>query len=99
MQMVFVLILSICFLLIAGLGLYTTFAKEIDEDYFGTLLGDTSGYLLWFGVIGKGLLWICKKVFPKKYYKGIFRGIIFSFSCLFTFLAAGIWFVDLSIVF
>ncbi|UOB66620.1 DNA-binding protein, partial [Bacillus thuringiensis] len=42
----------------------------------------------------KGLLWIHQKLFPKKYYIGIFRGITFTFSCLFLFLAAGIWFVD-----
>ncbi|AQY42226.1 DNA-binding protein [Bacillus thuringiensis] len=49
---------------------------------------------MFFGLIGKRLLWICKKLFPKKYYIGIFRGITFTFSCLFLFLAAGIWFVD-----
>ncbi|PFV26479.1 DNA-binding protein [Bacillus thuringiensis] len=50
--------------------------------------------MLFFGLIGKRLLWIYKKLFPKKYYIGIFRGITFTFSCLFLFLAAGIWFVD-----
>ncbi|PFQ43546.1 DNA-binding protein [Bacillus cereus] len=45
-----------------------------------------------FYINRKGLLWICKKLFPKKYYIGIFRG--FTFSCLFLFLAAGNWFVD-----
>ncbi|MDR5048936.1 DNA-binding protein [Bacillus thuringiensis serovar andalousiensis] len=38
------------------------------------------------------MLWIYQKLFPKKYYIGIFRGI--TFSCLFLFLAAGILFVD-----
>ncbi|MFB5249902.1 DNA-binding protein [Bacillus mycoides] len=57
--------------------------SQIHDEYFNTLLDDTSGYVLFFGLIGKGLLWICKKVFPKKYYIGIFRGITFTFSCLF----------------
>lgn len=64
--------------------------REIHDDYFNTLLGDTPTYI--FYINRKGLLWICKKLFPKKYYIGIFRG--FTFSCLFLFLAAGIWFVD-----
>ncbi|QWH19068.1 DNA-binding protein [Bacillus mycoides] len=57
--------------------------SQIHDEYFNTLLDDTSGYVLFFGLIGKGLLWICKKVFPKKYYIGIFRGITFTFSCMF----------------
>ncbi|MEH7537658.1 DNA-binding protein [Bacillus toyonensis] len=68
--------------------------KEIHDVYFNTLLDNTSGYMLFFRLIGKRLLWICKKLFPKKYYIGIFRGITFTFSCLFLFLAAGTWFVD-----
>ncbi|HHX7187059.1 MULTISPECIES: DNA-binding protein [Bacillus] len=68
--------------------------KRIYVDYFINILDYTSGYILFFGLIGKRLLWICKKLFPKKYYIGIFRGITFTFSCLFLFLAAGIWFVD-----
>ncbi|PFI98560.1 DNA-binding protein [Bacillus cereus] len=40
------------------------------------------------------MLWIYQKLFPKKYYIGIFRGITFTFSCLFLFLTAGICFVD-----
>ncbi|MDF9446554.1 DNA-binding protein [Bacillus toyonensis] len=75
-------------------GLYTTFSKKVHDNYFDTLLDDKSGYILFFGLIGKRLLWICKKLFPKKYYIGIFRGITFTFSCLFLFLAAGTWFVD-----
>ncbi|ACK93622.1 DNA-binding protein [Bacillus thuringiensis] len=92
MQSIFLGILSIVFLGLTIFGLYTTFSKKVHDDYFDTLLDDTSGYILFFGLIGKGLLWICKKLFPKKYYIGIFRGI--TFSCLFLFLAAGIWFVD-----
>ncbi|MBJ8005765.1 MULTISPECIES: DNA-binding protein [Bacillus cereus group] len=83
MQNIFICILTIMFLGLAILGIYTAFAKRIHNDYFDTLLDDTSEYILFFGVIGKGLLWICKKVFPKKYYIGIFRGITFTFSCLF----------------
>ncbi|KFN01593.1 DNA-binding protein [Bacillus clarus] len=52
-----------------------------------------------FGLIGKGLFWIYQKLFPKKYYIGIFRGSTLSFSCIFVFLAAGIWFVDWNILF
>ncbi|WP_428993832.1 DNA-binding protein [Bacillus cereus] len=66
--------------------------KRVYVDYFINILDYTSGYILFFGLIGKRLLWIYKKLFPKKYYIGIFRGI--TFSCLFLFLAAGIWFVD-----
>ncbi|MBK5428300.1 MULTISPECIES: DNA-binding protein [Bacillus] len=62
---------------------YIAFTKRIYDDYFDTVLDDTSAYMLFFGLIGKGLLWICKKVFPKKYYIGIFRGITFTFSCMF----------------
>ncbi|TPV44229.1 DNA-binding protein [Bacillus dicomae] len=87
------------FLGLAIFGLYTTFSKKVHDDYLYTLLDDTSGYVLFFGLIGKGLLWICKKLFPKKYYMGIIRGITFTFSCLFLFLAAGIWFVDRNILF
>ncbi|AKR10920.1 MULTISPECIES: hypothetical protein [Bacillus] len=94
MQSIFLGILSIVFLGLTIFGLYTTFSKKVHDDYFDTLLDDTSGYILFFGLIGKGLLWIYKKLFPKKYYIGIFRGITFTFSCLFLFLAAGIWFVD-----
>ncbi|MBE7146260.1 DNA-binding protein [Bacillus mycoides] len=94
MQSIFLGILSIIFLGLTILWLYTTFSKKVHDDYFDTLLDDTSGYVLFFGLIGKGLLWICKKIFPKKYYIGIFRGITFMFSCFFLFLAAGIWFVD-----
>ncbi|MDM5463944.1 MULTISPECIES: DNA-binding protein [Bacillus cereus group] len=83
MQNIFIGILTIMFLGLVILGIYTAFAKRIHNDYFDTLLDDTSGYILFFGLIGKGLLWICKKVFPKKYYIGIFRGITFTFSCLF----------------
>ncbi|PEB81952.1 DNA-binding protein [Bacillus cereus] len=54
---------------------------------------------MFFGLIGKGLLWICKNLFPKKYYIRIFRGITLMFSCLFLFLAAGIWFIDLNRLF
>ncbi|MFJ7482018.1 MULTISPECIES: DNA-binding protein [Bacillus] len=68
--------------------------KRIYVDYFINILDCTSGYILFFGLIGKRLLWIYKKLFPKKYYIGIFRGITFTFSCLFLFLAAGILFVD-----
>ncbi|WP_422423251.1 MULTISPECIES: DNA-binding protein [Bacillus] len=70
--------------------------KRIYVDYFINILDYTSGYILFFGLIGKRLLWIYQKLFPKKYYIGIFRGITFTFtfSCLFLFLAAGIWFVD-----
>ncbi|MED1270794.1 DNA-binding protein [Bacillus mycoides] len=99
MQSIFLGILSIVFLGLTIFGLYTTFSKKVHDDYFDTLLDDTSGYVLFFGLIGKGLLWICKKVFPKKYYIGIFRGITFIFSCMFLFLAAEIWFVDLNILF
>ena len=94
MQSIFLGILSITFLGLTIFGLYTTFSKKVHDDYFDTLLDDTSGYILFFGFIGKGLLWIHQKLFPKKYYIGIFRGITFTFSCLFLFLAAGIWFVD-----
>ncbi|MBJ8051967.1 DNA-binding protein [Bacillus cereus] len=99
MQSIFLGILSIMFLGLTIFGLYTTFSKKVHDNYFDTSLDDTSGYILFFGLIGKGLLWICKKVFPKKYYIGIFRGITFTFSCLFIFLAAGIWFVDWNILF
>ncbi|HHP1114297.1 DNA-binding protein [Bacillus cereus group sp. MYBK163-2] len=68
--------------------------KRIHVGYFNTVIDYTSGYVLFFGFIGKGLLWIYQKLFPKKYYIGIFRGITFTFSCLFLFLAAGILFVD-----
>ncbi|MBE7119370.1 DNA-binding protein [Bacillus cereus] len=98
MQNIFICILTIMFLGLAILGIYTVFTKKIHDDYFDTLLDDTSGYILFFGLIGKGLLWIYKKVFPKKYYIGIFRGITFTFSCMFLFLAAGIWFVDWNIL-
>ncbi len=64
-----------------------------------TLLDDTSGYVLFFGLIGKGLLWICKKLFPKKYYIEIFRVIVFMFRCIFASVAAGIWFIDWNILF
>ncbi|PRD10269.1 DNA-binding protein [Bacillus sp. MYb56] len=83
MQSIFLGILSIVFLGLTIFGLYTTFSKKVHDDYFDTLLDDTSGYVLFFGLIGKGLLWICKKVFQKKYYIGIFRGITFIFSCMF----------------
>ena len=75
MQNIFICILTIMFLGLTILGIYTAFTKRIHDEYFNTLLDDTSGYVLFFGLIGKGLLWICKKVFPKKYYIGIFRGI------------------------
>ncbi|MBE7097891.1 DNA-binding protein [Bacillus cereus] len=94
MQSIFLGILSIIFLGLTIFGLYTTFSKKVHDDYFDTLLDDTSGYVLFFGLIGKGLLWICKKLFPKKYYIRIFRGITFMFSCLFLFLAARLSFVD-----
>ncbi|PHA73500.1 DNA-binding protein [Bacillus toyonensis] len=94
MQSIFLGILSIIFLGLTIFGLYTTFSKKVHDNYFDTLLDDTSGYILFFGLIGKRLHWICKKLFPKKYYIGIFRGITFTFSCLFLFLAAGTWFVD-----
>ncbi|MGE6618959.1 DNA-binding protein [Bacillus mycoides] len=94
MQSIFLGILSIVFLGLTIFGLYTTFSKKVHDDYFDTLLDDTSSYVLFFGLIGKGLLWICKKVFPKKYY----IGITFIFSCMFLFLAAGIWFVDWNIL-
>ncbi|AZQ46488.1 DNA-binding protein [Bacillus sp. GX] len=94
MQSKFLGILSTIFLGLTILGLYNTFSKKVHDDYFDTLLDDTSGYVLFSGLIGKGLLWICKKLFPKKYYIGIFRGITFIFSCLFLFLAAGLWFMD-----
>ncbi|MBP3969830.1 DNA-binding protein [Bacillus sp. WL1] len=99
MQSIFLGILSTIFLGLTILGLYTTFSKKVHDDYFYTLLDNTSGYVLLFGLIGKGLLWIRKKLFPKKYYIGIFRGITFMFSCLFLFLAAIIWFVDWNILF
>ncbi|EJV82222.1 DNA-binding protein [Bacillus mycoides] len=83
MQSIFLGILSIIFLGLTIFGLYTTFSEKVHDYYFDTLLDDTSGYVLFFGLIGKGLLWICKKVFPKKYYIGIFRGITFIFSCMF----------------
>ncbi|MEM5608442.1 DNA-binding protein [Bacillus toyonensis] len=94
MQSIFLGILSIIFLGLTIFGLYTTFSKKVHDNYFDTLLDDTSGYILFFGLIGKRSLWICKKLFPKKYYIGIFRGITFTFSCLFLFLATGTWFVD-----
>ncbi|MGG3670094.1 DNA-binding protein [Bacillus cereus] len=99
MQSIFLGILSIIFLGLTILGLYTTFSKKVHDDYFDTLLDDTSDYILFFGLIGKGLLWICKNLFPKKYYIRIFRGITLMFSCLFLFLAAGIWFIDLNRLF
>ncbi|MES5956489.1 DNA-binding protein [Bacillus fungorum] len=94
MQSIFLDILSIIFLGLTILGLYTIFSKKVHDDYFDTLLDDTSGYVLFFGLIGMWLLWKCKKLFPKKYYIGIFRGITLMFSCLFLFLAARIRFVD-----
>ncbi|MCU5480531.1 hypothetical protein ACVWY7_002180 [Bacillus sp. TE9106W] len=97
MQNIFIGILIIMFLGLAILGFYTTFTKRIHNDYFNTLLDDTSGYILFFSLIGRGLLWIYQKLFPKKYYIGIFRGI--TFSCLFLLLAAGIWFIDWNILF
>ncbi|PKJ57589.1 DNA-binding protein [Bacillus sp. SN10] len=54
---------------------------------------------MFFGLIGKWLLWICKKLFPKKYYIEIFRVIVFMFSCIFASVAAGIWFADWNILF
>ncbi|MGR5912085.1 DNA-binding protein [Bacillus cereus] len=68
-------------------------SKEIHDAYFNILLGDKF-ISIFFSLIGKRLLWIYQKLFPKKYYIGIFRGITFTFSCLFLFLAAGICFVD-----
>ncbi|HDX9609377.1 TPA: DNA-binding protein [Bacillus toyonensis] len=94
MQSIFLGILSIVFLGLTIFGLYTIFSKKVHDVYFNTLLDDTSGHILFFGLIGKGLLWICKKLFPKKYYIGIFRVIVFTFSCIFASVAAGIWFVD-----
>ncbi|PDZ07506.1 DNA-binding protein [Bacillus cereus] len=41
-----------------------------------------------FFIIGKGLLWIYKKLFPKKYYILIFRGI--QFRCIVYPLQPGI---------
>ncbi|MGY3415522.1 hypothetical protein ACVWY4_001699 [Bacillus mycoides] len=76
MQSIFLGILSIIFLGLTIFGLYTTFSKKVHDDYFDTLLDDTSGYVLFFGLIGKGLLWIYKKLFPKKYYILIFRRIM-----------------------
>ncbi|PEW02332.1 DNA-binding protein [Bacillus cereus] len=40
--------------------------------------------------MGKRLLWICKKLFPKKYYIMIFRGSEFSVHNMLLFLAADI---------
>ncbi|ALQ69605.1 hypothetical protein [Bacillus thuringiensis] len=99
MQSIFLGILSIIFLGLTISGLYTTFSKKVHDNYFDTLLDDTSGYVLFFGLIGKGLLWICKKLFPKKYYIEIFRVIVFMFSCIFASVAAGIWFVNWNILF
>lgn len=99
MQSIFLGILSITFLGLTIFGLYTTFSKKVHDDYFDTLLDDTTGYVLFFGLIGKWLLWICKKLFPKKYYIGIFRVIVFMFSCIFASVAAGIWFIDWNILF
>ena len=70
MQSIFLGILSIIFLGLTIFGLYTTFSKKIHDDYFDTLLDDTSGYVLFFGLIGKGALDM-QKLFPKKYYIGI----------------------------
>lgn len=80
MQSIFLGILSTIFLGLTILGLYTAFSKKVHDDYFDTLLDDTSGYVFFFGLIGKGLLWIYKKLFPKKYYILIFRGI--RFRCI-----------------
>ena len=65
MQSIFLGILSIVFLGLTIFGLYTTFSKKVHDDYFDTLLDDTSGYILFFGLIGKGLLWICKNYFQR----------------------------------
>jgi len=66
MQSIFLGILSITFLGLTIFGLYTTFSKKLHDDYFDTLLDDTSGYVLFFGLIGKWLLWICKKNISKE---------------------------------
>lgn len=56
MQILLICILTIMFLGLAILGIYTAFAKRIHDDYFDTLLDDTSGYVLFFGLIRKRLL-------------------------------------------
>ncbi|MDR4983315.1 DNA-binding protein [Bacillus cereus] len=99
MQSIFLGILSIMFLGLTIFGLYTTFSKKVHDDYFDTLIDGTTGYILFFGLIGKWLLWICKKLFPKKYYIVIFRGIIFTVNSIFLSFAAGIWFVDWNMLF
>ncbi|AWC29615.1 DNA-binding protein [Bacillus cytotoxicus] len=46
------------------------------------------------GLIGKGILWMCKRIFSNQYYKIVFRVITCSFSCLFLFCATCICFLD-----
>ena len=56
MQSIFLGILSIMFLGLTIFGLYTTFSKKVHDDYFDTLIDGTTGYILFFGLIGKWLL-------------------------------------------
>lgn len=65
MQSIFLGILSIIFLGLTIFGLYTTFSKKVHDDYFDTLLDDTSGYVLFFGLIGKGRSGYAKKYFQR----------------------------------
>lgn len=66
MQSIFLGILSIIFLGLTIFGLYTTFSKKVHDDYFDTLLDDTSGYVLFFGLIGKGSLLDIQKIISKE---------------------------------
>lgn len=58
MQSIFLGILSIVFLGLTIFGLYTTFSKKVHDDYFDTLIDGTTGYILFFSLIGKRLFWI-----------------------------------------
>ena len=98
MQSIFLGILSITFLGLTIFGLYTTFSKKVHDDYFDILLDDTSGYVLFFGLIGKWLLWICKNISKEILYRD-FRVIVFMFSCIFASVAAGMWFIDWNLLF
>lgn len=60
---------------ISNFRIYTAFTKRIHDEYFNTLLDDTSGYVLFFGLIGKGLLWICKKYFQRNIILGFLEGL------------------------
>ena len=99
MQSIFLGILSITFLGLTIFGLYTTFSKKVHDDYFDTLLDDTSGYVLFFGFNRKVAALDMQKNISKEILYRDFRVIVFMFSCIFASVAAGMWFIDWNLLF